>query len=118
VIPGRPVPAVRMTNRGKYVNPDAQRYLVYKECVAIMGAKHFKQPLKGRVSIRVNVYLHGINTPMGRDGDFDNYMKAAADGLNGIAWNDDRQVDEGYVKKQPCQHPHQQRMEIEIEEVS
>ena len=46
----------------------------------------FKNPYDGPVKLQVKVYL----TAPG--GDLDNYIKSIQDGLNGIAWRDDRQV--------------------------
>ena len=34
VVPGRPMPAVRMTRRGKWVKDRAQKYLAYKDGLA------------------------------------------------------------------------------------
>jgi len=47
----------------------------------------FKEPYLGPVSLQVQVYL---SLP---GGDLDNYVKSIQDGLNGIAWRDDRQVE-------------------------
>ncbi len=46
----------------------------------------FPQPLTGPVALGVKFYFSR------RPGDLDNYVKAISDGLNGIAWQDDRQV--------------------------
>lgn len=88
-IPGRPVPAVRMTQRGKFVKSQAQRYLKYKEQVGWSGKSAIRSPIpKGRyASVSMQFYLCGGQTP-----DIDNLIKAILDGLNGIAWEDDKQV--------------------------
>lgn len=89
IIPGRPVPAVRMTQRGKYINQQAQRYLDYKSQVGWAGKTAIKKPIpKGRyASVTMQFYICGGQTP-----DIDNLIKAILDGLNGIAWEDDKQV--------------------------
>jgi crossover junction endodeoxyribonuclease RusA len=89
VIPGRPVPAVRMTQRGKFVKPQAQRYLDYKESVGWAGRTVIKSPISKQheASVAMKFFLYGRRTP-----DIDNLIKAILDGLNGIAWEDDRQV--------------------------
>jgi len=86
-VQGRPVPAVRMTQRGKWIKPNAGRYLQYKEQVGWTARPLFKAPLVGPVGIEVDAYIADK-----RPGDLDNIIKAIQDGLNGIAWLDDRQV--------------------------
>ena len=116
-IPGRPVPYVRMTQRGKYVKENAQRYLTYKDLIKYTAMSHRIGQIEAeRIEVRVKVYLHGKTTPMGNDGDIDNYIKSALDSLNGIAFKDDRQVVKVYGEKQPCKAD-EERIEIEIERV-
>lgn len=118
-IPGRPIPYVRMTQKGKYVKENAQRYLSYKDKVGYHTIAKFKGPISSEnMAIGVRVYLYGKSTPMGMDGDIDNYIKTAMDSLNGIVYEDDRQVIKAYGEKQPCESENEQRMEIEIERVS
>ena len=83
VIPGRPVPAVRMTQKGKYISRQAKRYLQYREVVGWYAKGKVKKPLNGMVGIEVFVYWIG-NKP----GELDNIIKAIQDGCNGIVWND------------------------------
>lgn len=116
VIPGRPVPAVRMTGRGKFVKPNAQRYLNYKIEIGLMARTQIKTPSENKLIVAVTVYLWGKKTPMGMDGDIDNYLKSALDGLNKIAWLDDRQVVEATVGKIPCEK-NDERMEITLTEI-
>ena len=117
IITGRPVPAVRMTGRGKFIKPAAARYLAYKEQIGWMALSQTQRPIINPVTVNVKVFLHGVSTPMGLDGDIDNYLKSALDGCNKVAWIDDRQVQKATVEKIPCQHEKQERMEIEIWEV-
>jgi Holliday junction resolvase RusA-like endonuclease len=86
-VPGRPVPAVRMTQRGKWIKRNASRYLAFKEHVGWVARQHFPEPWEGPVGIRIVAYWWG-----GRPGDLDNILKAIQDGLNEIAWHDDTQV--------------------------
>lgn len=117
VIPGRPVPYVRMTQRGKYVKENAKRYLTYKDAIKYIAMSQIKGEIETEnVKVIVRVYLHGKKAPMGNDGDIDNYIKSAMDSLNGIAYKDDRQVVKVYGEKQPCRAD-EERMEIEIERV-
>jgi len=118
VVPGRPVPYVRMTQRGKYVKDNAKRYLAYKDLIKYVAIIQIKGEISTEnMKVIVRVHLHGKKAPMGNDGDIDNYIKSAMDGLNGIAYKDDRQVVQVYGEKQPCQHPHEERMEIEISKI-
>lgn len=115
-IPGRPIPAVRMTQKTKW-NKASKRYLSYKDAIGIIALQHYKTPTSEKVSVKVRVYLSGKTTPMGGEGDVDNYAKSALDGCNKIAFLDDRQVVKLSVCKEPCKED-DQRMEIEISEVT
>lgn len=112
IVPGRPVPAVRMTRKGKFVKKRAQQYLDYKGKVGWAAKAAGIRPIKGNVCIYITVYLSG-----GIHGDWDNYGKAICDGLNGIAFEDDRQVIEGRVRKVLGVKKNEERAEIEIREV-
>lgn len=107
-VPGRAVPAVRMTRRGMFVRRQAQRYLEYKEKVAWVARQHKVKKIDGPVSIEIVVYLH-----KGRQGDVDNYAKAITDSLNGIAYEDDVQVKRLLVEKRECEKD-EERTEVII----
>jgi crossover junction endodeoxyribonuclease RusA len=111
VVPGRPVPAVRMTQRGKFVKDRAQLYLNYKDHIAWVARTKIKKPLEGAVNIKIKVFV------LGRGGDWDNYAKAICDGLNKIAYVDDSQIRKGEVEIINCSKD-EQRVEIEIKEVA
>ncbi len=111
-VPGRPVPAVRMTKKSKFVNKQAKKYLQYKEHVGWTAKKAGVRLLDGKVCIEIVIYLCG-----GTHGDWDNYAKSICDGLNGIAYNDDRQVMEGRVKKVLGVEKTEERAEVKIWEV-
>lgn len=115
-IPGRPIPAARMTGRSKWVNSTAKRYLAYKIEIGQWARGKIKTPSDKKISVEVTVYLHGKTTEMGKDGDVDNYLKSALDGLNKIAFIDDRQVVSATVEKIPCEVG-KERMEIVLEEI-
>jgi crossover junction endodeoxyribonuclease RusA len=88
VIPGRPVPKQRprVGKGGKIYTPKKSRD--YEETVGWAGKRVFKNPYDGPVSLQVKVYLADSRSR----GDLDNYVKSIQDGLNKIAWRDDRQV--------------------------
>lgn len=88
------MPAARMTRRGKWVNKQAQKYLAFKEQVGWEARKHFKeQPWQGPVGVELRFYICKVNRSRG---DGDNLLKAILDGMNGIIFEDDRQVIEGH----------------------
>lgn len=89
VIPGRPVPAVRMTTRSKKINKKALRYLAYKDEVGWRARQVFRAPFVGSVAVEINIYLTNDE-----DMDVDNVEKSILDGMNMIAYIDDRQVKE------------------------
>lgn len=113
VIQGRPVAAVRMTQRSKFKSKSAQKYLAYKAQIGweakARGAKASHAPYR----VKATAYISHKK----RDMDVDNLAKSFLDGLNGIAWHDDRQVIGLTVEKVYVNHEYQERAEIEIEEV-
>lgn len=114
-IMGRPVPYTRMTRKGKYVNKAAKKYLAYKNLVGVT-ARNLGIDIKKRKSVGVKVYLYGKTTSFGRDGDVDNYLKTALDGLNGIAYEDDREIESVWAEKLRAESKEMERMEIYLDE--
>ena len=96
-IPGIIVkPYVRMTRRGKYVNPKAQAYLTSKSELSWKIKNILQNPgyemMPARTPLRVTIYLYVPSEP-GHRCDLDNQVKAILDACNGIAFPDDRWVD-------------------------
>jgi crossover junction endodeoxyribonuclease RusA len=112
VVPSRPVPAVRMTQRSKFVSRQAQRYLTYKNYIGWLAKVEKIKRAEGPVEVKAIAYLHGL-----RESDADNLAKAYLDSLNGIAWIDDRQVRKLTIEKVKVDTAKEQRSEIEIYEV-
>jgi crossover junction endodeoxyribonuclease RusA len=108
VIPGRPVPAVRMTRKGAYVKKNAQRYLNYKKAVAWTALSKRIKKIDGPVEVKVDIYLCG-----GNQGDIDNYAKSLTDALNKLAYDDDKQVTRLIAEKHQCEKK-DERAEIAI----
>lgn len=93
-VEGRPVPAVRMTQRGKHVRPSAHRYLAYREVVGRTAQQYgITEPLDGRLWCRIWIYLRQRGTA-----NIDNLAKAVIDGLAGLAFVNDRQIDDLRVR--------------------
>lgn len=93
VVPGRPCPYVRTTQKAKYTQKSYLRYQTYKQLVQVHVRNQYKGPiLKGPIDIDISVFLTGKTTPMGNDGDLDNYIKGILDSLNNVVFLDDRQV--------------------------
>jgi len=109
-IPGRCVPAPRMTRYGKH-SPKTMRYMHYRNQIGWIAKQKKVPKLKGPVVFSAVVYL----SKSGNEGDLDNYAKTLKDALNGIAWEDDRQVVESHCYKVYVPSVDDQRVVIEIE---
>lgn len=119
-----PMGAVRMTQRSKWKNQTAQKYLSYKNQIAWEAKKHVKEPLVGPVSVSMEFYFP---TPKKKKTaeergkyptvkpDIDNCVKGIFDALNGIAWKDDNLVVEQQSIKRYDANP---MIVIKIQEVS
>ncbi len=86
-------PYVRMTRRGKWTNAQAQEYLASRMSLALQAKEQMRgrAPL-GRMPLRVHI-IFSVSERM-HTKDLDNLVKAVLDALNGVAWQDDRWVDE------------------------
>ncbi len=83
-----------MTQKGKW-SDRAQRYLAYKAHVGWKAKVKVKELFTGDLSVNITLYFK----KKGRVGDVDNYAKAILDGLNKIAFTDDAQVQELFVRR-------------------
>ena len=93
IVPGRPIPYVRMTRRGKYVTDGkhgerVQAYLNYHAWVAVIAKAAGVPWLEGELGIAVYTRL---KTKRG-GGDSSNYRKAIEDALQGICFKNDKQI--------------------------
>lgn len=108
-VPGRAIPAVRMTQRSKGT-PQARRYLSYKKLVAWTAKSQYKDlPVSKDIGVNINVYLNG-----GNQGDIDNYFKSITDSMNKIVYMDDRQVKEMSARKLQSEN---ERVEVIVYEL-
>lgn len=111
-VPGRAIPAVRMTQRSKFTSR-ARRYLAYKNQVGwIARSKYKNKPVSSDISVRVDIYLN-----RGIQGDVDNYFKAITDSLNKIVYEDDRQIKEMFARKIECDSAKYERVEVTVYEL-
>ena len=95
IIEGKIKPAVRMTQRGKWVDPQAQEYLASKSAIqwqlknqmALNGWTMLpeKTPLTVKMLFTVSKRLHVC--------DLDNLVKNCMDSAQGIVFKDDRWID-------------------------
>lgn len=110
IIPGRPVPKgrPRFSKTGHAYTP--QRTREYEELVGWKVREIMKEPLQGNVALHIRVYVKRNVFP-----DIDNIAKSCMDGMNGIAYKDDKQV--SYLTIQRLKG-NEEKVEIEIEEVS
>jgi len=107
-VPGRPVPAARMTRRSQYVNKQAIRYKDYKEVVSWEAKAAGATKIKGDVTANLTFYIC-----QGRRGDIDNLIKSLLDGCNNICYDDDRQVIRIQAEIIKC-NKDSQRVEVEF----
>jgi crossover junction endodeoxyribonuclease RusA len=99
-VEGRPVPAVRMTQRGKHTPNHPKRkqmdaYLAFKDAIGWAAKAAGVEVIDGPVIINVQVY---IRDRMKRRWDISNVLKAVEDGLNGVAYHDDKQVTSATIR--------------------
>lgn len=92
-LPGRFKPYVRMTQRGKWVKPEAQAYLASKTIMAHQMKKQMLElewemiPRGIPLTVRIAIWRTRHNR------DLDNEVKAILDAAQGVVFEDDRWVD-------------------------
>ena len=103
IIPGRPVPKgrPRIGYRGRkvimYASPETVHY---EKGVANIGRQSCENPATGPVEMEIalyfnpqaKIYTKGGRRRRGALPDLDNCIKSIVDGLNNVAYKDDRQV--------------------------
>ncbi len=108
VIPGRPVPKGRPRfSKGHAYTPEKTR--MYEELVGWKAKQVIKSPLRKNIAVYITIYASSKI-----QGDLDNYAKSILDGMNGVAYIDDKQI--SYLTIQRLKGE-QEMVEIEIEEL-
>ena len=113
-VPGLPISKNRALRYGKKRADRTDESHTYEATVALCG----RQAMRGRPPLtgRLRVYLRVVATNRSRLPDADNCAKAPLDGLRGIVYDDDRQIDDLRIVRsvlkgaEPC-------VEIDIEEL-
>lgn len=85
-VPGEPLPKARprVTKRHAYT---PARTRAWEETVSTYARQAVSEPLRGPLLVAIK-FIRSTR----RRVDLDNLIKAALDGLNGIAWEDDSQI--------------------------
>ena len=119
IVEGKPVPAQRMTQRGKFVKKNAQRYMNYKSAVKLVArsymSKNRLEPLQEQLKVSIDFYYQipksyskkrvkeimegGEDIRPRSQGDLDNLVKSITDSCNKICYGDDIQISEIVARK-------------------
>lgn len=108
-VPGRPVPKERprLGRGGNIYTPKKTKE--YEQLVGWRAKQAIKKPINGDVAVNIVVYVKNNVYP-----DLDNIGKSILDGLQGIAYRNDRQVSIFSIQRVKGE---EEKVEIELEEV-
>lgn len=121
--------AVRMTQRGKFVNKQAIKYLNYKSAIRMLARIQYKGELiDGPIEVECRFYfappksytktkLKQISSKQmlyTKKPDVDNLFKGVTDSLNGIIYKDDSQIVKATMFKE---YSDKDSIVVEIKEV-
>lgn len=102
-------PYVRMTQRGKYVDPQAQQYLNNQNTLMTLLRNQLQwqnaemYPKEIPLKVVMQVWTH---TSQGYKADLDNILKAVMDASEGILFENDRWIDEFQVVRHVGEKQH------------
>lgn len=109
VIPGRPVPKARhqvRLYRGRVITYTPPKTREFEKAVRVYALKYRVKKQEGDLAVVATFYTSG-------PGDVDNLLKSLLDGLNGVAWEDDKQVKAVLAVKKNCSRG-EERTEVTI----
>lgn len=109
VIPGRPVPKARhqvRLYRGRVITYTPAKTREFEKAVRVYALKHRVKRQEGDLAVIAIFHTSG-------SGDIDNLLKSLLDGLNGVAWEDDKQVKAVLAVKKNCRRG-EERTEVTI----
>jgi crossover junction endodeoxyribonuclease RusA len=102
-----------MTQKTKWINSQAKRYLAYKEEVKWRAELATSQKLRGDIQVEIQVYLRGK-----RRMDIDNIAKSLLNGCNIICYDDDSQVTYLQIQKHRVAKIDEQRVELTLQQAN
>jgi crossover junction endodeoxyribonuclease RusA len=82
---------------------------MYEELVGWKAKQVIKSPLRKNIAVYITIYASSKI-----QGDLDNYAKSILDGMNGVAYIDDKQICSLSIQRISDK---EERVEIEIEEM-
>lgn len=99
LITGKIKPYVRMTQRSKFADPQAQEYLASRDAIRVqlkqqmigLSGLNSTAMLPRSAPLRLDVHFQ---LPLPHSCDLDNLIKAVCDAMNGVVFLDDRWIDE------------------------
>lgn len=126
-IPGQPVGKGRprfVRTTGHVYTPEKTRD--YEDKVRTLYALHkYGQPMQGPVRLSINAVFklpkakqHQAGKPYTGKPDIDNVVKCIQDALNGLAYEDDKQVTELIANMRYCELQEEPHVSVFVEEAS
>ena len=100
--------------RGRTYDPPQSKQFK-KDLATLVNSLDNSAFYTGELKLKIDIYRDKKSVTSRRYGDIDNLVKAILDGLNGVLWQDDKQISDLHVTKNLSGTPH---IVIDIEEVT
>lgn len=101
VVPGEPVPKGRPRFGRGHAYTDPKTKAAEERIRALVRQAGIRKPIKNPVGLTIEFWRSSK-----RRVDIDNLAKLVLDALNGIAWEDDNQIEELWLSKDTATNPH------------